>query len=123
MSTDSTEMRRSVPDRIARQFLRLEETAPRALMPIKGSLLISGVRCMLSYVLLPALAPLVGLSGWVSRPLSLLLTVAAIGLTVVSLRRVWAADWKYRWAYTAFSMVVLTLLTIVIVVDVRGLMA
>ncbi|MEX0790568.1 MAG: hypothetical protein WD178_07320 [Actinomycetota bacterium] len=123
MRTESPGLPKSVPDRIARQLLRLEGTDPRALMPIKGSLLISGIRCMLSYVVLPVLAPLIGLSGWVGRPISIVLTVAAIVLATVSLRRVWAADWKYRWYYTVFSAVVLTLLFIVIVVDVRGLMA
>lgn len=123
MRTDNPALPRSVPDRIARQLLRLEGTDPRALMPIKGSLLISGIRCTLSYLVLPLLAPLVGLSGWVSRPISILLTLAAIVLALVSLRRVWAADWKYRWSYTAFSAVVLSLMLIVIVVDVRGLLA
>lgn len=123
MSTKSAGVSRSVPDRIARQLLRLEETSPRALVPIKGSLLISGIRCTLSYIVLPALAPLIGLYDWVGRPISILLTSAAIVLAVVSLRRVWAADWKYRWPYTAFSVVVLTLLCIVILVDVRGVMA
>lgn len=123
MATKGAGVSRSVPDRIARQLLRLEESAPRALVPIKGSLLISGIRCTLSYIVLPALAPLIGFYDWVGRPISILLTLTAIVLALMSLRRIWAADWKYRWPYTAFSVVVLTLLCIVIVVDVRGLMA
>jgi hypothetical protein len=113
---------RSPADRVARQLLRLERAAPRALIPMRGSLLISAVRCVLSYAILPALAPLVGLSGAVSRPVSIVLSAAAVVLAIVSLRRVWAADWNYRWAYTAFSLLVLALLGMVIVIDVRALM-
>lgn len=113
----------SPADRIARQVLRLERAAPRALIPMRGSLLISAVRCVLSYAILPALAPLIGLSGVVSRPVSILLSATAVVLAVVSLRRVWAADWNHRWAYTAFSLVVLTLLSMVIVIDLRALTA
>lgn len=114
---------RSPADRIARQLLRLENAAPRALIPIKGSLLISAVRCVLAYAILPAAAPLVGLSGALSRPVSIALSATAVVLAVVSLRRVWAADWNHRWAYTAFSLIVLALLSMVIVIDIRALLA
>jgi hypothetical protein len=114
---------RSVADRVARQLLRLEDVAPRALFPMKGSLLISAVRCVITYAILPALAPLVGLSGAVSRPVAIVLSAAAIVLAVVSLRRVWAADWNYRWAYTAFSLTVLVLLSMTVVIDVWALLA
>ena len=122
-TTETPGRPRSPADRIARQLLRLENTAPRSLLPMKGSLLISAVRCVITYAVIPALAPLVGLSGAVSRPVAIVLSAAAIVLAIVSLRRVWAADWKYRWAYTAFSLVVLVLLSMVIVIDVRALVA
>lgn len=122
-TADTPREPRSAADRIARQLLRLENVAPRALMPMRGSLLISAVRCVLSYAILPAVAPLVGLSGAVSRPVAIGLSATAMVLAVVSLRRVWAADWNYRWAYTAFSLVVLALLSMVIVIDIRALTA
>lgn len=114
--------RRSLPDQLARQLLRLEGTAPRSLIPLRGSLFVSAVRCVISYAILPVLAPLVGVSGMVARPVSIALSTAAAVLAVVSLRRVWAADWSYRWTYTGFSIVILTLLAIVILIDVRALM-
>lgn len=116
------EPRRSLPDRIARRLLQLDGVEPRALMPMRGSLMISAVRCVLTYAILPVGLPLVGLSGAVGRPVSITLSLVAAVLAVVSLRRVWQADWSHRWAYTAFSTAVLVLLTIVVVVDVRALL-
>ena len=92
-------------------------------MSLKGSLWLSGVRCIIMYALLPALAPVVGWIGVLARPLSIAMVVAAMGLSIHSLRRVWLAEWDRRWGYTAFIGVVLVLLTVVLVVDVRAVLA
>lgn len=122
--TTSVETRpRSAADRVARQLLRVEGAEPRTLMPLKGSLVISAVRCMITYVLIPVLAPVISGFGMVATPLSLALAVAAGVMAVVSLRRVWLADWARRWAYTAFIAVVLVLLAVAAAFDVRTLLA
>ncbi|MFP4148484.1 MAG: hypothetical protein ACLFUG_08555 [Nitriliruptoraceae bacterium] len=114
---------RSAADRLARQVLRIGETDHQALLSLKGSIWLSGVRCIITYALLPALAPVVGWVGVLARPLSVLLVLAAMVLSIHSLRRVWLADWSRRWAYTGFIAVVLVLLSVVLVVDVRALLA
>lgn len=122
--TTSVETRpRSAADRLARQLLRVEGAEPRTLMPLKGSLVISAVRCVITYALIPALAPVISGFGMVATPLSLALAVAAGVMAVVSLRRVWLADWARRWAYTAFIAVVLVLLAVAAAFDVRTLLA
>lgn len=113
---------RSAADRLVRQLLRIEHAQPRALMPMKGSLVISAVRCVITYALVPALAPVVTGIGVLARPLSLALAALAAVMAVVSLRRVWLADWSGRWGYTAFVAVVLALLAVVIVFDLRALL-
>lgn len=122
-TTPSSAPSRSAADRIARQVLRIGEADHQALLSLKGSIWLSGIRCIITYAVLPALAPVVGWIGVLARPLSVLLVLAAMVLSVHSLRRVWLADWSARWAYTAFISVVLVLLTIVLVVDVRALLA
>ena len=114
---------RSAADRIARSVLRVEGAEPRALMPLKGSLLISAVRCVITYALIPALSPLIGWLGVVATPIALVLSFVAVGFAVVSLRRVWLADWNARWAYTAFIAVVLVLLGVVIAFDIGRLLS
>jgi hypothetical protein len=127
VSTDQTSPSsapsRSAADRIARQVLRIGEADHQALLSLKGSIWLSGIRCIITYAVLPALAPVVGWIGVLARPLSVLLVLAAMVLSVHSLRRVWLADWSGRWPYTAFISLVLVLLTIVLVVDVRALLA
>jgi len=127
VSTDqtspSTAPSRSAADRIARQVLRIGEADHQALMSLKGSIWLSGLRCIITYAVLPALAPVVGWIGVLARPLSVLLVLAAMVLSVHSLRRVWLADWSARWTYTAFITVVLVLLSVVLVVDVKALLA
>ena len=114
---------RSKLDQVARWVLRVEGAEPRALVSLKGSLVLSAVRCLVTYVAVPILLPLVGWLGDVATPLSLVLSVAAMALAVNNLRRVWVADWTGRWGYTAFSLVVLVVLGALVVLDVRALLA
>lgn len=114
---------RSVADRIARQVLVIEGEDPKAVFELKGSLLISAVRCVLTYALIPLLAPVISWAGVVATPIALVLSVLAVLLAINSLRRVWLADYRYRWPYTAFILIVLGLLAFVIVLDVRALVA
>ena len=129
MASSTTEGRtrgdpsRSAADRFARKVLLIGDADPQALMSLKGSLVLSAIRCVITYAILPALSPLIGWSGAVARPISILLSVAAVGLAVFSLRRVWLADWAHRWAYTAFILVVLGFLGWFIVLDTQALLA
>lgn len=115
--------RRSPADALARRLLRIDNEVPRALMPMRGSLMLSAIRCIATYVAIPVLLPLAGWLAPISAPLSLVLSVAAFVMAVVSLRRVWMADWSKRWAYTAFAAVVLAVLSVLITLDVRALVA
>jgi prepilin signal peptidase PulO-like enzyme (type II secretory pathway) len=114
---------RSAADRLARRVLRVEGVEPRALMPLKGSLIISAVRCVITYAVIPALLPVISGLGLVATPLSLTLSLVAAVMAVVSLRRVWMADWSGRWGYTAFIGIVLAVLAVVITIDVQALLA
>ena len=125
MTTGSTAAQtpaRSTADRIARQLLLIEDAAPRSLVSLRGSLVLTAVRCVLTYALIPALAPIIGWMGALATPASLVLSLAAIALSINSLRRVWMADYAHRWPYTAFIALVVGLLTVVVVGDVRTLL-
>jgi hypothetical protein len=93
------------------------------LLSLKGSLLLSAIRCVLTYAVLPALGAVFGFGAEVSAPIGIAVSLAAIALSLHSVRRVWLADWTYRWSYTAFISVVLGLLTWLLVLDVRTLLA
>lgn len=123
MSQVGSAQRRPTAERLARAVLRIEDAEPRALLPMKGSLLISALRCVITYAIVPAMAPVISGIGILSRPLSLLLSALAAVMAVTSLRRVWTADWRGKWGYTAFVVVVLALLCVVMVIDARAMLA
>ena len=85
------------------------------------SILLSTVRCMLTYVVLPLLKPVVDLSGGVGPILGLVIgTVSAVAI-IASMRRFWAADHRWRWGYTAVGGAILVLLVVQAVGDVAAL--
>ena len=85
------------------------------------SILISTVRCLLTYVLLPLLKPVVDLSGGVGPILGLVIgSVSAVAI-VYSMRRFWRADHRLRWAYTVVGGGILVLLAVQAVGDVAAL--
>lgn len=110
-------------DRLARRILRIEDEAPGALFPMQGSLVLSAVRCLVTYVAIPLLVPVFGWLTPIAAPLSLLLTVVAGAMAITSLRRVWTAHWDGRWGYTAFAVAVLVSLAGLLVFDLRALVA
>jgi hypothetical protein len=82
------------------------------------SILLSTVRCMLTYVFLPILKPVVDLSGGVGPALGLVIgTISAVAI-VASMRRFWRADHRWRWGYTVVGGGILVLLVVQAVGDV-----
>lgn len=78
---------------------------------------IAGIRCVITYLLVPFLAPFVGLLHAFSVPITVALSVLAIVMGISGLRRFWIADHRARWGYTFFITVVLVLLSVGIVSD------
>ncbi len=111
---------RSAADRLARRLLLIEDAAPRSLLSLRGSLVIAAIRCVVTYAIVPALLPVIGWLGPFAEPLTVTLSLAALVLSVVSLRRVWLADFRYRWPYTAFIVIVVVSLVAILVVDLRA---
>lgn len=79
------------------------------------SVAVSAVRCVITYLAVPVLVPLVSLSGWVAAPVGIALCVVAVVNGIVSVRRFWAADHPRRWMYTGFMGVVFVILGIALV--------
>lgn len=80
-------------------------------------MIVSGVRCLITYVLIPVLVPILSLAGWVATPVSLALCAVAFVNGIVSARRFWKSDHRHRWLYTGFITVVFAILTVALVTD------
>ena len=85
------------------------------------SVVISALRCIITYVAVPVLVPLLSLSGWVAAPIGLALCAVAAVTGVVSLRRFWRADHAHRWTYTAFITIVFAILTVATITELSRL--
>ena len=87
------------------------------------SILVSGTRCLLTYVVFPFLAPALGLATGVGPAIGLVIGVVAIAANVASARRFWAAEHPRRWTFTAVAAAVIVLLCVLVVQDVADLVA
>lgn len=118
--------RRSSADRFMRRLLRIEgRPEPAAIFgaqkAMTGSILVSAVRCTITYLLVPILAPVVGVLDLLAAPVSLTLCVVAVAMSTRSMRRFWKADHAKRWHYTALVVVVWGFLAVAAVRDVGQL--
>jgi O-antigen/teichoic acid export membrane protein len=128
MSSSSTTAERTTADRFMRRLLRVGDVVDKnailgARRNTTAAIVVSGIRCIITYLLIPILAPIVGLTGAASAPITIALSVLAIYMGISGVRRFWIADHRARWAYTTFIGVVVVLLLIGIVVDVRTIIS
>ena len=85
------------------------------------SVVVSAVRCLITYVLIPVVVPILSLSGWVAAPIGMALCVLAVVNGIVSMRRFWRSDHRQRWMYTAFIGTVFVILAVALVSDLTRL--
>lgn len=88
---------------------------------LRSSIIISGIRCIITYLLVPIVTPIIGFMSAVAAPVSIALSLIAIGFGYNSLRRFWLADHRLRWRYTVFIAVVWVLLMVGIAMDLTRL--
>jgi hypothetical protein len=118
----------SPADRRMRRLLRLPTDAPKASEAsarqlVEKSLLISMARCLLTYIVLPFVAPVLGFATGVAPAIGIVVGTVAIVANVASVRRFWRSDHRYRWHYTTLASVIVAALVWLIVADVVELIA
>lgn len=105
-----------------RRLLRLPNGGRRgsvfaAQSAFSKSIALSATRCLLTYVLIPLLGPIVGLTGSVGPVLGLVLGTLSMVAIVASTRRFFAADHRFRWGYAAVGGSIFLLLVVQAAVD------
>ncbi len=120
-------LRRSPADLVVRRLLRIRErpagvTSASAYGSFQRSMLISAVRCTLTYVVFPFVAPAVGVATGVGPLLGLLIGSFAIVCDVFTIRRFFAVDHGWRWPVSAVAFSVICLLAVLAVQDVSHLL-
>jgi hypothetical protein len=116
---------RPAADLAVRRLLRIPDgptaTAGAAQRAFSTSILVSAVRCLLTYIILPFVAPALGLAAGVGPAVGIPIGSVAVAANVVTIRRFWAADHRWRWAYSAISLSVIALLLVLMVHDLTAL--
>lgn len=85
------------------------------------SILISATRCLLTYIVLPFVAPAIGIAKDVGPGVGITIGLVAIASNVLTIRRFHAARHRWRWAYTAIALSVIGLLLVLMVQDIVDL--
>ncbi|CCM65817.1 MAG: hypothetical protein KA973_09305 [Candidatus Microthrix sp.] len=126
-ATRADHQQRSVWDQRARKLLFLPaDAAPQSLLGANDafakSLWISATRCLLIYVVIPLLAPIINLTGDLGPILGIALSLVSMVAIFYSARRFFAGDHPWRWRYSIIAGGVYILLIAQLFIDVRTLL-
>jgi hypothetical protein len=117
---------RPAADAAMRRLLRIPEghtaTEGAAQRAFSTSVMVSAVRCVLTYLVLPFVAPALGLAAGVGPAIGIPVGIVAIVFNVMTIRRFWAADHRWRWAYTGLALTVIALLLVLMAQDLASLL-
>ena len=98
-------------------------TPQQAEKAFSTSVMVSAVRCLLTYIVLPWLLPLVGVAkGW-GPVLGLIVSPIAIVFNVLSIRRFHRSDHKYKWPISIVNATIIVLLVVLVIRDLSDLLS
>ncbi len=99
--------------------IEAEETAQRM---FSTSILISAVRCTLSYLIFPFVAPIVGVASGVGSTVGVVTSIIGIAANVWSIQRFHSSRHPWRWPITAVNVGIIVLLAVLFVIDLTNLL-
>jgi len=85
------------------------------------SVVISGVRCLLAYVIFPWVLPALGVAAGIGPWIGIAVSIVAIGFNLASIRRFWVADHQWKWLITVINCSVIVLLVTLLISDAGAL--
>jgi hypothetical protein len=112
-----------------RALLRLPVDAPPVRLTgaahsvVSRSILISAIRCTVTYLLVPFVAPLVGLWDTIGPGVGVALALVSLLALGAGVRRFFASDHKWRWKYTAIAAAVSVFVLVQLAIDLRALVS
>jgi hypothetical protein len=118
--------RRSRADDTMRRLLRIPENQrpvdeSETHRIFSASMFLSGLRCLLSYVILPVVLPAIGLARGVGPAIGIPISILALTFDWLGIRRFWLADHHQRWAFSALYAVVGSMVFALLVIDIVSL--
>jgi hypothetical protein len=89
---------------------------------VSTSILISALRCSLTYVILPFVAPIIGITGNLGPALGITISIVAIVANVFSIRRFWRADHRWKVQYTVLAVAIIIAMFVLMAQDISELL-
>lgn len=87
------------------------------------AIVISGIRCLIAYILLPFLLPFVGLADGVGPWLGIGIGLVAIAANVMSIRRFARSNHRWRTPVIVINCLVIAMLLVLLAIDVSAVAA
>jgi len=80
-----------------------------------SSMLLSALRCLLSYVILPVVTPILGVAASVGPYIGIPVALVALVFDIKGVRRFWLANHHWKWPMTAlYAAVILLVLSLLV---------
>lgn len=89
------------------------------------AMVISGLRCILSYVIFPFVLPALGLgaTAGVGPAIGIPVGVVALFFDLRGIRRFWVANYRYKWHMTVVYLLVIGLVSYLVLADIVQLVS
>lgn len=100
----------------------LNSSTEQAQRTFSTSVLVSAVRCTLTYVVFPFITPLIGLSSVFGAGVGVALSLVAIPANVMSIRRFQRSDHHLKKYVIPLNVGIIILVSILLVLDLRELL-
>lgn len=115
--------RRTPADMFVRRLLRISDNPTgvsnaRVLRTFQKSMMISAVRCTLTYIIFPFILPGIGFLKGVGPVVGIVIGSFALVCDTFTIRRFFVADHKWRWQFSAIALAVMGLLLVLLTQDV-----
>jgi hypothetical protein len=81
------------------------------------SIALSGLRCLLGYVILPVVTPALGAAARVGPVIGIPIATVALVFDVIAVRRFWVADHRWRWGISAIYVAVMAMVLALLIRD------
>jgi len=81
----------------------------------RWAIVVSAVRCTISYVIIPILIPVLSVMGSLAAPITIALCVVALVNGWLGVRRFWVTDHRGKWGYTWFMALIYVISIVTII--------
>jgi hypothetical protein len=119
---------RTAADRVVRRILRIPDTpkaasSQAAYRAFQRSMLISALRCTLTYVVFPFVLPALSFANGFGPAIGIVIGSVAMVCDVMAVRRFFVVDHRWRWRFAAVASGVIGLLAVLLVQDIVHLVS